>query len=79
MQIEVSSKCFRDLDRSSIVGTRLTHCRFYYADERKEDGSPAFMDISGEAHAQHYVELAEAKEQRTWQQTFVAGKGYQRF
>jgi hypothetical protein len=37
------------------------------------------MDISGEAHAQHYVSLAEGKAQEPWQQTFVAGKGYQRF
>jgi len=38
-----------------------------------------FNDLSGEAHAQHYVELIEGKEQGPWQQTFVAGKGYHRF
>lgn len=63
----------------SVEGTQLTPSRFYYADERKEDGSPASMDVSGEAAAQHYVELAEGKEQGPWQQTFVIGKGYQRF
>jgi hypothetical protein len=58
---------------------RLTPPRFYYADERKEDGAPAYAAISGEAHARHYVELAEGKEQGPWQQTFVGGQGYRRF
>lgn len=50
--------------------------RFYYADERKTDGGPAYMDISGEGHAKHYVELAEGEKQGPWQQTFVTGEGY---
>jgi hypothetical protein len=29
---------------------KLTGCRFYYADERKVDGSAAYFDIDGEAH-----------------------------
>jgi hypothetical protein len=55
------------------------HLRFYYADERKEDGSPASMAISGEAHAEHYIDLAEGKEQGPWHQTFVGGQGYKKF
>ena len=55
------------------------HDRFYFGDERKADGAPAFMDISGEAHAEHYLQLAEGKEQGPWQQTFVKGTGYQEF
>ena len=58
---------------------KLMRCRFYYADERKADGSAAFRDISGEAHAEHYVQLAESKSQGPWQQTFVKGIGYRHF
>ncbi|PMD23843.1 putative short-chain dehydrogenase [Hyaloscypha hepaticicola] len=53
--------------------------KFYYGDERKADGSAAFMDIDGEAHGKLYVELAEGKEQGPWQQTFVKGVGYKQF
>lgn len=53
--------------------------RFYYADERKPDGGPAKNDKDGEAHAKHYIELAETKEQGPWQQTFVKGVGYRTF
>ncbi|EMC97066.1 hypothetical protein BAUCODRAFT_32810 [Baudoinia panamericana UAMH 10762] len=52
---------------------------FYYADERKADGSAAFMDINGPNHAEFYYELAEDKQQRPWWQTFVGGQGYKSF
>lgn len=54
-------------------------CRFYYADERKADGSAAYSSIDGEAHGKHYLQLAEGKEQEPWQQTFVKGMGYKKF
>ena len=58
----------------------LTDFRFYYADERKADGSAAYFDIDGEAHGVYYVELAEGKSQGPWQQTFVkGGVGYKNF
>ncbi|KAI8625614.1 hypothetical protein F5Y19DRAFT_466951 [Xylariaceae sp. FL1651] len=53
--------------------------KFYYADERKEDGSPAYNAIDGSAHAKHYVQLAEGNSQGPWQQTFVKGVGYKKF
>ncbi|KAI4228369.1 MAG: hypothetical protein L6R36_001652 [Xanthoria steineri] len=53
--------------------------KFYYADERKADGSPAYSSIDGEAHGKHYLQLAEGKEQEPWQQTFVKGMGYKKF
>ena len=59
--------------------TILTDCRFYYGDERKADGGPAYTDLSGEAHGTHYLELAEGKSQGPWQQTFVKGIGYKKF
>ena len=59
-----------------VVG--LTDYRFYYADERKADGSAIFK-VSGEAHGKHFWELAEAKTQGPWMQTFVKGVGYTKF
>jgi len=53
--------------------------RFYYADERKADGTPPYNDIDGAAHAKHYVELADGDKQGPWQQTFVKGVGYKAF
>ncbi|KPM42227.1 hypothetical protein AK830_g4310 [Neonectria ditissima] len=52
--------------------------KFYYVDERKADGSAAFK-IDGEAHAKLFLELAEAKTQGPWLQTFVKGAGYKDF
>lgn len=51
-------------------------CRFYYADERKADGSVAGGAIDGDAHAEFYYELSQKKEQGPWQATFVKGTGY---
>ncbi|KAF4612843.1 hypothetical protein G7Y89_g15530 [Cudoniella acicularis] len=53
--------------------------KFYYADERKADGSAAYFDIDGEAHGKFYVQLAEGESQGPWQQTFVKGVGYKEF
>lgn len=76
MQIEDSS-LHHPLLKIFVKG--LTLSRFYYADERKADGSAAYMDLSGEGHGEHYLHLAEGKEQDPWQQTFVKGKGYKDF
>ena len=72
----------KDLSKICIYlvhGPQLTINRFYYADERKSDGSAAFKDIDGEAHAEHYLKLSEGKDQEAWQQTFVKGIGYRSF
>jgi len=49
---------------------------FYFADQRKADGAPIGTDLSGQAHADFYYELAQNKEQGPWDATFVEGKGY---
>lgn len=49
--------------------------RFFFADERKEDGT-ADGDIDGEAHGEFYAELATRKTDIPWNATFVKGKGY---
>ncbi|KAF4997557.1 hypothetical protein FGRMN_3762 [Fusarium graminum] len=52
--------------------------KFYYADERLEDGSPMWNGVTAEGHAALYAELAEGDEQLEWQQTFVTGLGYRK-
>ena len=52
--------------------------RFYYVDERKADGSPKYK-VDGDAHGKLMLELAEAKSQGPWLQTFVGGEGYKKF
>jgi hypothetical protein len=46
--------------------------RFFYADERNEDGSIKGMAIDGDAHAR-------GEEHGGWHETFVKGKGYVKF
>ncbi|KAM0425864.1 hypothetical protein ACHAPT_008802 [Fusarium lateritium] len=53
--------------------------KFYYADERKADGSSASSGVDGPAHAEFYTGLAEGSSQGPWQQTFVKGLGYTKF
>lgn len=52
--------------------------RFYYGDERKADGAPAFK-IDGDAHASIYLEMAEGEPKLPWHATFVKGLGYKDF
>ena len=49
--------------------------RFYFVDERTPTGM-GMMYISGAAHAEFFVELAEKEEQAPILATFVRGKGY---
>ncbi|KAL7807425.1 hypothetical protein V8C26DRAFT_439338 [Trichoderma gracile] len=53
--------------------------RFYFADERKPDGSPVYGAISGPAHGSFYTQLATQKAQGPWNATFVKGRGYVAF
>lgn len=47
---------------------------FYFGDEMKADGTPANYEISGENHANFYLELASKKEQGPWNASFVGSK-----
>ncbi|PCD30279.1 hypothetical protein FGRA07_10429 [Fusarium graminearum] len=62
---------------AASAGYRDRGYKFYYADERKEDGSPKYR-IDGDAHAKLYWELAHANTQRTWMQTFVRKNAFGR-
>lgn len=48
--------------------------RFFFADERGPDGGPAWSKVSGESHAEMYLELAEGKEDLPYYVTFRNGK-----
>ncbi|KAL6872712.1 hypothetical protein J3F83DRAFT_771957 [Trichoderma novae-zelandiae] len=53
--------------------------KFYFADERKADGSPVYGAISGPAHGAFYTDLATQKTQGPWNATFVKDQGYVAF
>ncbi|KAI1778632.1 NAD(P)-binding protein [Hypoxylon cercidicola] len=53
--------------------------KFYYGDERRETGIYMTNELNGDAHAETYLELANDPMQRTWDYTFVKGKGYVEF
>ncbi|KAL7805011.1 hypothetical protein V8C44DRAFT_352447 [Trichoderma aethiopicum] len=53
--------------------------KFYFADERKSDGSPVYGAISGPAHGAFYTALAAQKTQGPWNATFVKDQGYVAF
>ncbi|CAN9321929.1 unnamed protein product [Alternaria alternata] len=53
-------------------------CRFYYVDERTPLGK-AMFHVSGPAHAEYFLELAEKEGRSETLATFVRGKGYTKF
>ncbi|KAH8799245.1 hypothetical protein DL96DRAFT_1699397 [Flagelloscypha sp. PMI_526] len=67
------------LIRSAALGYKEKGYKFYYVDERTDTGDPVALDRNGEAHAEHFINLAESVEQGPWLQTFVKGKGYKAF
>ncbi|BCS29502.1 uncharacterized protein APUU_71072A [Aspergillus puulaauensis] len=53
--------------------------RFFFADERSEDGSSRGNAIDGPAHAEFFAQLADHAGNVPWHATFVKGKGYVKF
>ncbi|KAI1394293.1 NAD(P)-binding protein [Hypoxylon trugodes] len=53
--------------------------KFYYVDERRENGLYVPRGLSGPGHAELFLDLAKDVKQRPWSQTFVPGKGYVAF
>jgi hypothetical protein len=70
--VSISNKC-----SAYIIADVLG--RFFYADERTEDGKLKGMALDGPAHAEFYAQLVEHKEALPWDVTFVKGKGYVKF
>lgn len=65
--------------KARLEQSRTDECRFYYADERNADGSPAFSKIDGPAHGEFYSQLAKGEGDVPWLATFVKGQGYKDF
>ncbi|KAI0467809.1 NAD(P)-binding protein [Xylaria cf. heliscus] len=53
--------------------------RFFYADERKENGDSKGQAIDGPAHAEFFEQLANHEGNVPWLATFVKDKGYVKF
>ncbi|KAJ4373837.1 hypothetical protein N0V83_002576 [Neocucurbitaria cava] len=53
--------------------------RFFYADERLEDGKSKGQAIDGPAHGEFFAQLASHEGGVPWHATFVADKGYVKF
>jgi hypothetical protein len=53
--------------------------RFFYADERLEDGKSKGKEVDGPAHGEFFAQLANHEGNVPWHATFVKGKGYVSF
>ena len=54
--------------------------RFYWVDERTENGGPALKGADGLAHAEAFFELVQEQGfERGWEVNFVAGQGLKFF
>ncbi|KAI1274497.1 hypothetical protein F5Y07DRAFT_410271 [Xylaria sp. FL0933] len=53
--------------------------RFFYADERTENGQSVEAQVDGPAHGEFYAQLANHEGSVPWHATFVKGKGYVKF
>ncbi|KAJ5516053.1 hypothetical protein N7527_007613 [Penicillium freii] len=79
LDLGVGKSATAHIIRSAAAAYSNRGFKFYYADERKADGAPAYSELNGEAHGRFYAELAEHKVQGPWQQTFVKDIGYKHF
>jgi NAD(P)-dependent dehydrogenase (short-subunit alcohol dehydrogenase family) len=61
-----------------MPSSNISSYRFFYADQRKEDGGLAGFDLDGPAHGAFYPQLAKHGD-IPWQATFVKDKGYVKF
>ncbi|RYP75631.1 hypothetical protein DL770_007364 [Monosporascus sp. CRB-9-2] len=53
--------------------------KFYYADERTEEGLPVMKDIDGTVAGKEYLKLAETPEQLPWLYTYTKENGYKEY
>jgi hypothetical protein len=59
-----------------LIASNAWISRFFYADERTEDGKIVGKDVDGTAHAEFYAQLARQEGDIPSQATFVKNKGY---
>ena len=79
LTLGVGKQAFAHVVHASSVAYEPKGYKFYFADERTQDGSPAMNKISGEAHAQFYYDLVHGDVKVPWLATFVKDKGYVSF
>ncbi|EGR51305.1 uncharacterized protein TRIREDRAFT_104060 [Trichoderma reesei QM6a] len=68
----------RELGHPSVVvynEYKTSGYKFYFADQRKSDGSPVYGAISGPAHGSFHTELAAQQSQGPWNAIFVKDQG----
>jgi len=54
--------------------------RFYFVDEREQDGTPMWQGVNADAHAEFISGLVDGSVKDVpWKATFVKGKGYAHF
>ncbi|RYO84892.1 hypothetical protein DL764_009258 [Monosporascus ibericus] len=53
--------------------------KFYYADERTDEGLPVMKDIDGAAAGKEYLKLAETPEPLPWLYTYTKENGYKEY
>ncbi|KAI2620964.1 hypothetical protein GGS26DRAFT_601543 [Hypomontagnella submonticulosa] len=53
--------------------------KFYYADERTEEGLPVMRDIDGTTAGKEYLKISETPEQLPWLYTYTKESGYKDF
>ena len=53
--------------------------RFFFADERQENGGSKAVGLDGPAHGDFFAQLATHEGDVPWQATFVKDKGYVQF
>ncbi|OTB07638.1 hypothetical protein M426DRAFT_268058 [Hypoxylon sp. CI-4A] len=65
--------------RYASVASAKEGFKFYYADERSEEGLPVMRDIDGIVAGKEYLKISEAKEQLPWLYTYTKESGYKDF
>ncbi|KAL4792957.1 hypothetical protein BDV19DRAFT_367374 [Aspergillus venezuelensis] len=53
--------------------------RFFYVDERDEEGKPKVQGLDGPAHAEFFASLVDREDEVPWHATFVKNRGYVKF
>ncbi|TVY81724.1 hypothetical protein LSUE1_G002120 [Lachnellula suecica] len=77
MHLGVSKNAAAHMMECGAMAYEKEGFRFYYVDERMEDGSAMKSALlGGQAHAEEFWKMATRPDQGPWEHTFVAGKGY---
>jgi hypothetical protein len=62
-----------------VESSLICVCRFFYTDQRTEEGGAMGASPDGPAHGEFYTQLAKHEGSVPWDATFVKGKGHVKF